>query len=75
MNTGAISRGYRKDPYPADFILKRMAEKGVRVMLNSDAHSASAIFTHFDESTELARACGIKELTVMRNGRFTELAI
>ena len=75
MNTGAISRGYRKDPYPADFILRRLAEKGARVMLNSDTHSASTVFTHFKESTELAKACGIREFTVMKNGSFTEIPI
>ncbi len=61
INTGAISRGWRTCAYPDAFILKRLAEKGARVMLNSDSHSANNIGFGFEEATEYARSCGIKE--------------
>ena len=75
MNTGAISRGYRKTPYPAEFILRRMAEKGARIMLNSDTHAADTIFTCFEEATEFAKYCGVKNFTIMKNGKFEEIGI
>ena len=43
INTGAISRGYTVQPYPADFILKHIKEKGGTVIFNSDAHSKENI--------------------------------
>ncbi|MBQ7384180.1 MAG: histidinol-phosphatase HisJ family protein, partial [Clostridia bacterium] len=75
INTGAISRGYRREPYPADFILKHIAERGGRVMLNSDSHAAETIFCHFPESVEYARECGVRELVVMKNGEFDAVKI
>ena len=55
MNTGAISRGYRKQAYPADFILKRMVEKGAKIMLNSDCHARNAILFYFEDSSNVAQ--------------------
>ncbi|MBO5416430.1 MAG: histidinol-phosphatase [Clostridia bacterium] len=75
INTGAISRGYRREPYPADFILRHIAERGGRVMLNSDSHAADTLFCYFSEAVEYARECGVRELVVMKNGEFTSVKI
>ena len=75
INTGAISRGYRTEPYPADFILRRMVEKGAKIMLNSDSHAKEAVVFHFEQSLEYARACGVKSLYVWKDGKFIETGI
>jgi histidinol-phosphatase (PHP family) len=75
INTGAISRGYRKTPYPAEFLLKRVAENGGRVVINSDCHNAYSILSNFPEAVQYASACGIKALTIIKNGKFTEIKI
>ena len=75
INTGAISRGWRKMPYPEDFILKHLAQKKADIMLNSDAHSKDAIFCGFNKATEYAKACGIKELCVYENGKIKKIKI
>ena len=75
INTGAISRGWRKEPYPARFIVERMAEKGARVMLNSDTHSKDTVFCAFSDAAEYARSCGIRELTVLKDKKFVTVAI
>lgn len=49
VNTGAISRGYRTEPYPATQILKYIKEKGGKVILSSDSHSAENICFQFDK--------------------------
>ncbi len=61
INTGAVSRGWRTAPYPQEFLLRRLAEKGAAVMLSSDCHAKENIMFRFDEAEEYARACGIKE--------------
>ena len=43
VNTGAISRGYRKEPYPADFILDRIKNAGKMPVINSDSHAAATV--------------------------------
>ena len=48
INVGAISRGYRTSPYPAGEILSYIKEKGGKLILSSDAHSAENIRFQFD---------------------------
>ena len=75
INTGAISRGWRTTPYPAPFLLERIAEKQGRVVLNSDAHAKEHILFRFEESVEYAKACNLRELWIYRNGRFVPMSI
>ena len=53
INTGAISRGWRKTPYPLTAILKRIADKHGRVILSSDSHHYSTLRFDFDECEKL----------------------
>ena len=48
VNTGAISRGWLDDAYPSAPFRKLLRERGVRFVLNSDAHAADAIDCAFD---------------------------
>ena len=48
INTGAISRGYRTRPYPADPILRYIVEHGGKVILCSDSHAAQNVAFQFD---------------------------
>ena len=38
INTGAISRGCRRTPYPAPWILEELQARGARLLLSSDCH-------------------------------------
>ena len=48
VNTGAISRGWLNDAYPSPEFRQLLRERGVRFVLNSDAHAADAIDCAFD---------------------------
>lgn len=48
INTGAMSRGYRTSPYPAEDIIAYIRERGGRTILSSDAHSKESIGYHFN---------------------------
>lgn len=48
INTGAMSRGYRKTPYPNDDFIKKIEGLGGRFILSSDAHSAENLCFGFD---------------------------
>ena len=58
INTGAVSRGYRKTPYPALFLLREWRRMGGRIILTADAHSADAVVFFYEGAAELARAAG-----------------
>ena len=49
INTGAISRGYRTEPYPSKEIVEYIKRKGGKFVLSSDAHHANNIAFEFDK--------------------------
>ena len=52
INTGAISRGYRTEPYPSAKIREYITSKGGKFILSSDSHSAEYLCYYFDEITD-----------------------
>ncbi len=62
INTGAISRGYRTEAYPEMQFLKYIAEKGGKVILSSDSHSANTLCYKFEEYERIAKYMGFKDL-------------
>ena len=60
VNTGAIARGYRTQPYPGPAILKRLAQRHVPILLSSDCHNFDDLDCGFQIAADLARACGFK---------------
>lgn len=65
INTGAMSRGYRRTPYPALFLLREWREMGGKVILTADAHSAGAIVYGYAQAAELAKAAGFDRSTLL----------
>ncbi len=49
INTGAVSRGYRTFPYPAEDIIKYIKAHGGKLLLSSDSHSRNTLCSHFDK--------------------------
>jgi len=49
INTGAMSRGYRTDPYPAADIRAYIAAHGGRFLLSDDAHSKENLCYAFED--------------------------
>ena len=70
VNTGAISRGYRKAPYPSRALLTRLCQMGGHVTVSADAHAASGIACAFDEAEALLRACGFREIYALGESGF-----
>ncbi|MBR5097674.1 MAG: histidinol-phosphatase HisJ family protein [Spirochaetales bacterium] len=69
VNTGAIGKGYRDTPYPSPFILKRLHELKVPVIISSDSHSISTINCHFDEAERLLKEVGFTtQMRLTENG-------
>lgn len=49
INTGAIARGYREVPYPAQPIADYIKKRGGSLVLTGDAHSASTLCYAFEQ--------------------------
>ena len=68
INTGAMSRGYRKEPYPSSILLRELKSMGGRIMLNSDSHQTGTLLWRFEEAAKLAVSCGFDCYYVLAPG-------
>lgn len=75
LNTGAIARGWKQVPYPAEFLLDVLKENGGKIVLGSDAHSATNLTFWFDEAVALLKTKGIECICVFNGNGFDELPI
>lgn len=66
INTGAISRGYRTQPYPARPIMEYLAQHGAKFMLSSDSHDRATLRYEFDVWEQVASHLGLS-LTTLHN--------
>lgn len=57
LNTSACKFG--DEPYPSRRIMKLLAAAKVPVLLSDDAHAAAQLGKYFEQTTELAHACGL----------------
>ncbi len=58
VNTGGIARGYTDEMYPSDWILARMREHDIPVVLNSDAHRPDMIDAYYPQAVKKLKAVG-----------------
>jgi histidinol-phosphatase (PHP family) len=75
INTGAISRGLRKTPYPALDLLYEIKKAGGSVILNSDCHARGMLDCNFKEAKDMIKDVGFKEMVVLRKNKFTKVPI
>ncbi len=65
VNTGAISRGYRTEPYPDASVIKRIAEAGKPLILTSDSHSAETVDFALASTARKLDSLGVPYLTTL----------
>jgi len=58
INTGAMSRGYRSEPYPSKRWLSIIHDMGGKVTYTSDCHDAEYLAHGFEAAIKLAKDCG-----------------
>ncbi len=64
INAGAMVRGRRTVPYPDSRWLVRVREKGGRILLSGDCHSAATLGDGVRLAAEYALYCGFRETWV-----------
>lgn len=72
VNTGGIYRGYLDEPYPAPFLLRRLAELQAPITLSSDSHDTASLDYGFGSTSELLKACGHKTVLYWKNGQWDQ---
>ncbi len=72
VNTGAVCRGYRTSPYPAENLLYILNKLGSRVVLSSDCHSAQHLDFYFNETEKILRNIGFNCVYEFTRGAFVK---
>ena len=75
LNTGAICRGLRTVPYPADFLIKEIKAHNGRIVLCSDSHDKNNLDFYFDQSVQMLKAAGFKSVVQLCKNKFEEVEI
>lgn len=75
VNTGAMARGYRKIPYPVDFLLRHILEKKGRITWGADCHATQNTDYAFCETLQLLRSLGFKSMAKPTANGFEDVGI
>lgn len=70
VNAGAMARGLRSKPYPAENLLHVLKKKGARVLLSSDSHEMSQLAYRFDDLRAYLREIGFRQAYVFSEDGF-----
>lgn len=62
VNTGAMYRVGKKTPYPAEFILRYIKERGGKITLTSDSHNTESLDFAYEKAIGFIRKCGFNEI-------------
>jgi len=65
INTGGIARGYTREQYPSNLILKMIRERNIPITVNSDAHNTETIACKFNDMYRLAASMGFEHLVYL----------
>ena len=75
INTGAISRGTRKTPYPAENLLYILKKENAKIIVSSDSHSKNTLDCSFKETRNLLLDIGFKEQFALLGGEFKRIKL
>ena len=70
VNTGAISRGYRKKPYPHENLMYILKKNNAKLILGSDSHSVENLVFGFDEARKQLKDIGFQYVYILSDGEF-----
>lgn len=75
VNTGAISRGYRKMPYPAQPLLCELHKLGAEITITSDSHNREYLDSSFELAVKCAKDAGYSSVKMFTEAGFENVDI
>ena len=70
VNTGAISRGYRKNPYPHERLLHLIKKENGKIILSADSHEVKTLAAYFEDAKQIVKDAGFDHVYVLYDGTF-----
>ena len=75
VNMSPHAREPYGSPFPAEFLLRHLAQRDVRVIVTSDSHNTSTLNCGFAKAPGFLQMVGFKRITVLQHGRFIDLPL
>lgn len=75
INTKGQLAKYPNEIYPSLFILKKSRELNIPIVINADAHHPNQLDYYFDESKQLLKEIGYREICIFKNYNWTMMQI
>lgn len=75
VNTGAITKMARSDPYPSLFLLEHGAMRGAKVIISADSHKKTTLNAHFSIALSFIKKAGFKEMWVLKGKEFVPISV
>lgn len=75
VNTSAVYRGFRKDFFPSDAILKEWLVLSGNVVITADAHDTKALTFGFEAVAAKLKELGYAKVQVLGKDGFTPCAL
>ena len=72
-NTRGIYKKRSDELFPGEYILIKLRQRGVRIMLSSDAHHPSEINAYFPEAINILKKCGYSSVWIFEGTGWTEV--
>lgn len=70
VNTGAVARKIKTNPYPEQWLLKQIFQMGGKVIISSDCHFADKLNFYFDGAVNYVKDSGFKEVYILTKEGF-----
>jgi len=75
LNTGAMFRMGNIQPYPSEFLLKELCNRGGEIIIACDSHSTETIYFKYKEMLDFAKHCGFKCIKRLTKTGFIDVKI
>lgn len=75
VNVGAVSRGYRTEPYPAPFIVREMLECGMGAVIGTDCHNGELLDRNIEDGIRLLHSVGCDTIHILTDEGFRPMKI
>ena len=75
INTGAMYRGLRFEPYPSMLFLKEIQKRGGKIILSSDSHDCASLGFAFEEIISLIKELGFRSRLTWTSQGFEEIGL
>ena len=75
INTGAMYKKLRTEPYPSVYLLKELFRRKGSIMLSSDSHDGASIGYAFPEMAQLVKDIGFRTLKVRTKTGFEDFVL